>query len=559
MANTEKEKFDAAVKVIHSLPKDGPFQPSYDMMLSFYSYYKQATEGKCSRPKPWTWDIVNKKKWDAWTKLGDMPREEAMVKYVEELKKTIKHFTEKGLAMKEQGDPRIVEAMPQNEEVRDFMEKLGSFYEIVDEDSPVPKPSAENHKPQEENGIPSDNESTDGKTPLEIFDHSQMVDTVLKKSEDMNDLLNQSDEVLQNGLDEEDENDTSTDIAVSTKIHEEARELVTMNGDHIHITDSRLTVEAHQQKGNRSPGNQDNQSPPRERRTHRNRHPVSGDHLTSETESEEEFCDTSDQPSQDETDAVGINPAMANSTPLKSGGNIGNHIPFGSHGHNFSSLPFTPSKGRLLGFGNSGRGMTDSLLVHAPGHDTMNLSYNSSNKDEDQSSGRRDINFNSSYLQDYDKDVRVVGGGDMSPPGGYSQGEGRPIRVQNVGGREMGGRQNQQGGSSGSQSYHGMGGGGGRDNEGFPVGAPSGSIEAQMALALVRLQQDMNNVMERVHNLERAQRDQGRNESHNKDKKTSQWWPFDFNRRSLFALLVWPLVVHWILLKLFHRRKHRPQ
>ncbi|XP_062618095.1 acyl-CoA-binding domain-containing protein 5-like [Saccostrea cucullata] len=456
--------------------------------------------------------------------------------------------------MKEQGDPRIVEAMPQNEEVRDFMEKLGSFYEVVDEDSPVPKPPAENHQPQEENGIPSDNESTDGKTPLEIFDHSQMVDTVLKKSEDMNDLLNQSEEVLQNGLDEEDENDTSTDVAVSTKIHEEAREVVTMNGDHIHITESRLTVAAHQQKGNKSPGNQDNQSPPRERRTHRNRHPVSGDHLTSETESEEEFCDTSDQPSQDETDALGINPTMTNSTPLKSGGNLGNHIPFGSHGHNFSSLPFTPSTGRLLGFGNSGRGMTDSLLVHAPGHDTMNLSYNSSNKDEDQSSGRRDINFNSSYLQDYDKDVRVVGGGDMSPPGGYSQGEGRPIRVQNVGGREMGGRQNQQGGSSGSQSYHGMGGGGGRDNEGFPVGAPSGSIEAQMALALVRLQQDMNNVMERVHNLEQAQRDQGRNESQNKDKKTSQWWPFDFNRRSLFALLVWPLVVHWILLKLFHRR-----
>ncbi|XP_061180723.1 acyl-CoA-binding domain-containing protein 5-like isoform X3 [Saccostrea echinata] len=459
MANTEKEKFDAAVKVIHSLPKDGPFQPSYDMMLSFYSYYKQATEGKCTRPKPWTWDIVNKKKWDAWTKLGDMPREEAMVKYVEELKKTIKHFTEKGLAMKEQGDPRIVEAMPQNEEVRDFMEKLGSFYEIVDEDSPVPKPPAENHQPQEENGIPSDNESTEGKTPLEIFDHSQMVDTVLKKSEDINNILNQSEEVLQNGLDEEeeDENDNSTDvseqpIAVSTKVLEEKRDLVTMNGDHIHITESRLTVEAHPQRGNKPPGNQDNQvrhqSPSRDRRTHRNRHPVSGDHLTSETESEEEFCDTSDQPSQDETDAVGINPTMANSTPLKSGGNIG---------------------------------------------------------------------------------------------------------------REMGARQNQQGGSSGSQGYHGMGGGGGRDNEGFPDGASSGSIEAQMALALVRLQQDMNNVMERVNNLERAQRDQGRNESQNKDKKTSQWWPFDFNRRSLFALLVWPLVVHWILLKLFHRRKHRPQ
>lgn len=43
----------------------GPFQPSYDMMLTFYSYFKQASEGKCTRPKPWAWDIVNKKKWFA--------------------------------------------------------------------------------------------------------------------------------------------------------------------------------------------------------------------------------------------------------------------------------------------------------------------------------------------------------------------------------------------------------------------------------------------------------------------------------------------------------------
>jgi len=41
----------------------GPFQPSYELMLSFYGYYKQATEGQCTRPKPWAWDVVAKKKW----------------------------------------------------------------------------------------------------------------------------------------------------------------------------------------------------------------------------------------------------------------------------------------------------------------------------------------------------------------------------------------------------------------------------------------------------------------------------------------------------------------
>lgn len=75
-------------------------------------------------------------------------------------------------------------------------------------------------------------------------------------------------------------------------------------------------------------------------------------------------------------------------------------------------------------------------------------------------------------------------------------------------GRQMGARQNQQGVSSGSQSYSGAGGGGGRGHEDPPMGGPPGSIDAQMALALIRLQQDMNRVMERVSNLEKAQTEQ---------------------------------------------------
>lgn len=77
-------------------------------------------------------------------------------------------------------------------------------------------------------------------------------------------------------------------------------------------------------------------------------------------------------------------------------------------------------------------------------------------------------------------------------------------------GRQIGARQNQQGVSSGSQSYSGGGGGGGggRGHEEPFMGGPPGSIDAQMALALIRLQQDMNRVMERVTNLEKAQTEQ---------------------------------------------------
>ncbi|CAH2230569.1 jg22936 [Pararge aegeria aegeria] len=84
-----EEKFHAAVNVIRSLPKSGTYQPSNEMMLRFYSYYKQATEGPCTKDKPGFWDVVNRAKWEAWNKLGHMSSEEAMQSYVTELHKIV--------------------------------------------------------------------------------------------------------------------------------------------------------------------------------------------------------------------------------------------------------------------------------------------------------------------------------------------------------------------------------------------------------------------------------------------------------------------------------------
>uniref|UniRef100_I3JGR7 Acyl-CoA binding domain containing 5a n=1 Tax=Oreochromis niloticus TaxID=8128 RepID=I3JGR7_ORENI len=107
-------RFDAAVKVIKSLPPNGPFQPSNDMMLKFYSYYKQATVGPCNIPRPSFWDVVGKAKWDAWNSLGEMSKEEAMSSYVDEMK-------------------LILEGMPMTDEVEELLKVLGPFYELVDE------------------------------------------------------------------------------------------------------------------------------------------------------------------------------------------------------------------------------------------------------------------------------------------------------------------------------------------------------------------------------------------------------------------------------------------
>jgi len=82
---TTEEKFKAAVNVIRSLPKNGSYQPSNELMLRFYGYFKQATQGPCIGGRPAFWDIVGRAKYDAWKRLGEMPKMDAMTRYVEEL------------------------------------------------------------------------------------------------------------------------------------------------------------------------------------------------------------------------------------------------------------------------------------------------------------------------------------------------------------------------------------------------------------------------------------------------------------------------------------------
>ncbi|XP_032422178.1 acyl-CoA-binding domain-containing protein 5A-like isoform X1 [Xiphophorus hellerii] len=107
-------KFTAAVKVIRSLPEEGPFQPSDDIMLRFYSYYKQATMGPCHIRRPTGfWDTGGKAKWDAWSSLGNMTKEEAMKNYIEHIQ-------------------LILETIPISEEVTELVQRLGNFYTEVD-------------------------------------------------------------------------------------------------------------------------------------------------------------------------------------------------------------------------------------------------------------------------------------------------------------------------------------------------------------------------------------------------------------------------------------------
>lgn len=76
-----KAEFSKAVEEIRKSEKNDSI--NNDTKLKFYSYYKQATVGKCNVPQPWAFNVIERAKWDAWNNLGNMSKDIAMVKYCE--------------------------------------------------------------------------------------------------------------------------------------------------------------------------------------------------------------------------------------------------------------------------------------------------------------------------------------------------------------------------------------------------------------------------------------------------------------------------------------------
>ncbi|XP_062858666.1 acyl-CoA-binding domain-containing protein 4 isoform X2 [Trichomycterus rosablanca] len=116
------KRFQAAVDVIQNLPKNGSYRPSYEVMLRFYSLYKQAMFGPCRASRPGFWDPVGRYKWDAWNQLGDMSCESAMTAYVDEMKKVAQE---------------VIDKMPMNEKTASFYHYFEPLYQVIHD---MPRP-----------------------------------------------------------------------------------------------------------------------------------------------------------------------------------------------------------------------------------------------------------------------------------------------------------------------------------------------------------------------------------------------------------------------------------
>ena len=78
-----KAKFEAAAGAAKQTKK----KPDNATMLKLYSYYKQATDGDVKGDRPGGFDFVGGAKFDAWSKLTGMSRDEAMTNYVKQVEK----------------------------------------------------------------------------------------------------------------------------------------------------------------------------------------------------------------------------------------------------------------------------------------------------------------------------------------------------------------------------------------------------------------------------------------------------------------------------------------
>ncbi|KAI6072536.1 Acyl-CoA-binding domain-containing protein 4 isoform X3 [Aix galericulata] len=138
-------QFRAAVRVIQGLPRSGSYRPSYEEMLRFYSYYKQATAGRCQGPRPGFWDPIGR---DAWHSLGRMTKEEAMAAYVAEMKKVAQ---------------KVIDTVPMDEATREMFKYFEPLYEVIRD---MPRPPEDFFKGegdgQEQAADPSQDEQASG-------------------------------------------------------------------------------------------------------------------------------------------------------------------------------------------------------------------------------------------------------------------------------------------------------------------------------------------------------------------------------------------------------------
>ncbi|CAK6432778.1 unnamed protein product [Pipistrellus nathusii] len=485
MADTRsvhETRFEAAVKVIQSLPKNGSFQPTNEMMLKFYSFYKQATEGPCKLSRPGFWDPIGRYKWDAWSSLGDMTKEEAMIAYVEEMKK-------------------ILETMPMTEKVEELLHVIGPFYEIVEDKksgrssdltsdlgnvltSPPNAKTVNGKAESSDSGAESEDE--EAQEEVKGAEQSDNDKKMTKKSTEHKNL----EIIVANGYDKDSfVQDVQNDIHASSSLSGRSTEEIKTVDQNLEQT-GKPAICIHQDI------NDDHVED------------VSGiQHLTSDSDSEV-YCDSMEQLGQEES----LDSFTSNNGPYRYylGGDPNKPLENSGFPEDVQISPGNGNIGEMQVAAVEGKGEVKHGGEDGRGNSGAPHPEKRGGENEEFSNVRRGRGHRMQHLSEGTKGRQMGSGGD-----GERWGSDRGTR---------------------------------------------GSLNEQIALVLMRLQEDMQNVLQRLHKLETLTASQAKSStlqtSNLSPSQRSSWWPFEMSPGALTFAIIWPFIAQW-LVHLYYQRRRR--
>ncbi|XP_053118449.1 acyl-CoA-binding domain-containing protein 5 isoform X2 [Hemicordylus capensis] len=449
------------------------------MMLKFYSFYKQATQGPCNIPRPGFWDPIGRYKWDAWSALGDMPKEDAMIAYVEEMKK-------------------ILETMPMTDKVEELLHVIGPFYEIVEDKKnrgsgiiPDPRnaitsvPAVNGKSESSDSGAESEEEE-----PQEEITELKQIGKEGKTVEEESAAAKGLDSVVANGYDDVPNADIHNDMQTKSALNGiNVNEDLKKRGKHLELPI--VPNFGLSQQGLNEDTSEE----------------VSGiQHLTSDSDSEI-FCDSMEQFGQEEileacTSTTSKHPFHFSEVDHSSMLETSGFFEFGNHKAESIKEAAIEEKGEVKCGGEDGKA--------------------SDGGPHKEKKGGEKVDF-------------------------YGVRRGRGHRMHPVGDGAQGGQ---------------MGSGGDGERWGSDRG-PRSSLNEQIAVVLIRLQEDMQNVFQRLHTLEALTASQARAATlHSNNQpispvKRPSWWPFEISPGTLAFAVLWPFVAQWLVHVYLQRRRRK--